>query len=161
PPGSPPPPPGWDAPPPPPPGAQWSGPPPSYGTSGPSGPRASFGQRLLAAIVDGILLAIVNGVLRAILGQPGTGVGVLIDFLYFGYFEGGPAGQTVGKRVLNIRVVRGDTGGALGWSTALLRHLYSYVSALACLIGDLWMLWDKEKMTWHDHWSGTVVVPVA
>ncbi|MDQ2826266.1 MAG: CbtB-domain containing protein, partial [Actinomycetota bacterium] len=44
----------------------------------------------------------------------------------------------------------------LGWSTALLRHLYSYVSALALGIGYLWMLWDPEKQTWHDKWSSTL-----
>jgi len=33
--------------------------------NGPSGPRASFGRRLVAAIIDGILLGIVGGIFYA------------------------------------------------------------------------------------------------
>ena len=63
-----------------------------------------------------------------------------------------------GKRVLGIRVVRLDSAGPLGWTTALLRNPCRIVSALPLLLGYLWMLWDKEKMTWHDKLSKTVVV---
>jgi uncharacterized RDD family membrane protein YckC len=86
---------------------------------------------------------------------------LIVNFGYYGYFEGGPAGQTIGKLALGIRTVRKDGFGPLGWATALYRNLCRYLSGLACLLGYLWMLWDPEKMTWHDKLSNTVVVPVA
>ena len=175
----PPPPPGGPGPPPPPPYGEpppyGAPPPPPYGTpapgyvagygggaSGPSGPRAGFGTRFVAALIDGILLTIVNLPVRLLLGPAaGFGFGLLISFAYYGYFEGGPSGQTVGKKAVDIRVVLAADGGPLGWGTAMLRHLCSYLSGLACLIGYLWMLWDSEKQTWHDKLSATVVVPSA
>lgn len=89
----------------------------------------------------------------------GFGFSLALGFLYFGYFEGGPSGQSPGKKALNIRVTRMADGGPLGWSTALLRYLCSILSAIACYVGYLWMLWDPEKMTWHDKLTQTVVVP--
>ena len=113
-------------------------------------------------MLDAILLGLVNTVLGALFDfGPATALGILLGFGYYGFFEGGPAGQTVGKKALDIRVVRMADGGPLGWGTSLLRHLCSYLSALPCLLGYLWMLWDDEKMTWHDKLSATVVVPVG
>jgi uncharacterized RDD family membrane protein YckC len=150
-------------PPPPPSDPSWSQGPPGYGApEGPSGPRAGFWIRLAAALIDGIVLGIVGTLLRFI-GGPILGflVSLLLGFAYFGFFEGGPAGQTPGKKAVDIRVVRAVDGGPLGWTTALLRYLCSYLSGLACGLGYLWMLWDKEKQTWHDKLSATVVVPAA
>jgi uncharacterized RDD family membrane protein YckC len=128
----------------------------------PSGPRAGFWIRFAAALIDGILLGIVSGLVQfGINVYLGYGFGLILSFVYFGYFEGGPSGQTLGKKALDIRVTRFADYGPLGWGTALLRHLCSYVSGWACGLGYLWMLWDPEKMTWHDKWSQTVVVPGA
>ena len=40
---------------------------------------------------------------------------------YFVYFEGGPTGQTLGKRALGIRVIDLNTGGSIGYARALVR----------------------------------------
>jgi uncharacterized RDD family membrane protein YckC len=37
----------------------------------------------------------------------------------------------------------------------------SLVSAIALLIGYLWMLWDSEKQTWQDKVARTYVVPAS
>jgi uncharacterized RDD family membrane protein YckC len=34
-------------------------------------------------------------------------------------------------------------------------------SAFFFYIGYLWMLWDREKQTWHDKVARSVVVPVS
>jgi uncharacterized RDD family membrane protein YckC len=155
-------------PPPPPPNGPPPGPgglsgPPGYGGStGPSGPRAGFWVRFAAALLDGIIIGVVGALLQAIVGDVlGFFVSTALGFGYYGYFEGGPAGQTLGKKLLDIRVVRLADGGPLGWSTALLRHLCSYLSAIPCGLGYFWMLWDPEKMTWHDKLSATVVAPAS
>jgi uncharacterized RDD family membrane protein YckC len=130
--------------------------------SGPSGPRAGFWQRFAAAFIDGILLGIVNIVLRATLGvAAGEGLGLLVGLGYFGYLEGSPSGQTIGKRALGIRVVDFNTGGPIGFGRALLRYVARFLSAIAIFLGYFWMLWDKEKQTWHDKIAGDVVVPVS
>jgi uncharacterized RDD family membrane protein YckC len=105
---------------------------------------------------------VVGGILRLGAGPiGGIAISTVIDFLYFGYLEGGPAGQSIGKKALDIRVVRFDDGGPLGWATALLRHLCSYLSGIPCGLGYFWMLWDKESQTWHDKLTATVVCPAA
>jgi uncharacterized RDD family membrane protein YckC len=136
-------------------------PPPAYQPSGPSGPRASFGRRLIAALLDGVLLAVVNGILFAALGRgAGYGVGGLVSLAYFTFFEGSGSGQTVGKRVFDIRVIDFSSGGPIGYGRAFLRWIGRILSGIVCLLGYLWMLWDKEKQTWHDKIANAVVVPV-
>jgi uncharacterized RDD family membrane protein YckC len=128
----------------------------------PSGPRAGFWRRFAAAFVDGILLAIVNLVLRGIAGTGGgTGLGTLVSLAYFTYFEGGPTGQTIGKRALGIRVIDFGGGGSIGYGRAFIRWIGRFVSAIVFLLGYLWMLWDKERQTWHDKFANSVVVPVS
>ena len=135
---------------------------PSYSPpagTGPSGPRSGFWRRFVALLVDGILLGIVSGILRAIFGQSGGwAIGELITIGYFVYFEGS-SGQTPGKKALGIRVIDFGGGGSIGYGRAFIRYIGSILSAIALLIGFLWMLWDKEKQTWHDKFANSVVVP--
>jgi len=126
---------------------------------GPSGPRASFGRRLVAAIIDGILLGIPGGILYAINTTLGYVVQLLLTVAYLTYLEGSPSGQTVGKKAMGIRVIDFRTGGSIGYGRAFIRWIGRYVSAIACLLGYFWMLWDKEKQTWHDKFANDVVVP--
>jgi uncharacterized RDD family membrane protein YckC len=137
------------------------------GGGGTSGPRAGFGSRLGAALLDGILLGIVGGIIGAIFGAgPGEvnassqAINTAIGLAYFIYFEGGTTGQTIGKKVLNIRVIDFSTGGPVGYGKAAGRYIGRILSAIPLGLGYFWMLWDKEKQTWHDKIAGTVVVPV-
>ena len=134
---------------------------PPAGATGPSGPRASFWRRFGAYFLDSILIGIVVGILSAALKTTGYFVGIAIGLAYFVYFEGSPSGQTIGKRVLDIRVIDYATGGPLGYGKAFLRWIGRIVSGAICALGYLWMIWDKEKQTWHDKIAGTVVVPVS
>ena len=124
------------------------------------GPRAGFGQRLLAWLVDAVILFAVNGVLYTLLGRSASqGLGTLLGLAYYAFFEGGPAGQTPGKRVTNLRVVRADGSGAeLGWGAAILRYVCRILSAIPCGLGYLWMLWDRRRQTWQDKLGETLVV---
>ena len=135
---------------------------PAWTPSGPSGPRASFGRRLVAYIIDYVIFLVVYGIVYAIGGDVlAVAGGLLFGLAYFAYFEGGPKGQTPGKMALGIRVIDFNTGGPIGYGRGVVRYLGRIVSGLVCLLGYLWMLWDKEKQTWHDKIATTVVVPVA
>jgi uncharacterized RDD family membrane protein YckC len=136
------------------------------GMSGPggvqAGPRASFGIRFVAALIDGVLLGVVGGVLSLILGSTaGSLLNLVLGLAYYGYLEGSPSGQTVGKKAMNIRVIDFNGGGPIGTGRALLRYVGRIVSAIPCLLGYFWMLWDSEKQTWHDKIATTVVVPTS
>jgi uncharacterized RDD family membrane protein YckC len=134
---------------------------PARAAQGPSGPRASFGRRFVAYLIDVILIGIVGGVLVAIFGTGvGYGLDLLVGIAYFGYLEGGPRGQTLGKMALGIRVVDFSSGGPIGYGRGVVRYLARIISGIVFLLGYLWMLWDKEKQTWHDKIATTVVVPV-
>jgi uncharacterized RDD family membrane protein YckC len=127
-----------------------------------SGPRASFGQRLVAWLIDAILVGIVGGIVQlAAHNALGSLISLAIGVAYYGWLEGSPSGQTIGKRVMNIRVYDHRQGGPIGTGRAIGRYFAKILSAIVCLLGYLWMLWDSEKQTWHDKLVGTVVVPTS
>jgi len=139
-------------------------PPPEASPDGPSGPRAGFWSRLGAAIIDGLILGVPVNILVAV--APDAAVAIQLIFLiigiaYYVLLEGGRKGQTVGKMALGIRVYDLRAGGPIGYGRAFIRYLGRYVSGLVILLGYLWMLWDREKQTWHDKFAGSVVVPTS
>jgi uncharacterized RDD family membrane protein YckC len=126
----------------------------------PSGPRAGFWQRFGAALIDGILIGIVGVVLEVIIRSAGGLISLALGIAYYGYLEGSPSGQTIGKRAVGIRVIDFNTGGPIGFGRAVLRYVGRIVSTIPCLLGYWWMLWDKERQCWHDKFASDVVVPV-
>ncbi len=129
---------------------------------GPSGPRAGFGRRFVAVLVDSILLSIVYGVALTILGETVAYlVSVVGGLAYYAYLEGSASGQTVGKKALGIRVVDFRSGAPIGFGRALVRYIGRIISAIPCALGYLWMLWDPQQQTWHDKLVSTTVVPVS
>lgn len=127
-----------------------------------SGPRAGFWSRFGAYLLDTILLNVVFVPLNLLLP---TGVYIAIalplGIAYFALLEGGPRGQTVGKMALGIRVIDLTRGGPIGYGRAIIRYVGRIASAIVILLGYLWMLWDKEKQTWHDKMATSVVVPTS
>jgi len=125
-------------------------------------PRASFGIRFVALLIDVILLAIVQRIFGLVIDPPLiTVIGLLLGLVYWLYLEGSPSGQTIGKKVMNIRVIDAATGGPLGYGRAALRYVGRIASSIPCALGYFWMLWDKDKQTWHDKIATTVVVPTS
>jgi uncharacterized RDD family membrane protein YckC len=142
-------------------------PPGSYST-GPSGPRAGFWIRFGALLLDGLILGIPAAILIGIAIAIDSSALILMVYLAFIvvsiwypiYFEGGPTGATPGKRICGIRVYDLRGGPQIGYGRAFVRWLIkSFISGSIFLLGYLWMLWDKEKQTWHDKIADTVVVP--
>ena len=130
-------------------------------TGGASGPRAGFWTRFGAAFIDGLIIGVPANIIGlAISPALGQALSILAAIAYFTYFEGGPTGQTIGKKALGIRVIDLATGGPIGNSRAFIRYIGRFVSTIVFLLGYLWMLWDPEKQTWHDKFAGSVVVPV-
>lgn len=126
-------------------------------------PRAAFGQRLGAYIVDVVILNVVLFFLGFLVRGTGPALFLAIAFGlgYFSLLEGSGSGQTVGKRLVGIRVVDFETGAPIPYARAFARTAGRWVSGLVVLLGYFWMLWDRDGQTWHDKVASTTVVPVS
>ena len=139
---------------------EWGSQPPAHTGKG-SGPRAGFGSRLGAYIIDILILMIPTIIVFVATDQAVANiVSTLLGIVYFTAFEGSATGQTLGKRALGIRVIDFRAGGRLGYGRALVRYIARIVSSIPLFLGYFWMLWDKENQTWHDKIANSVVVPV-
>ena len=85
----------------------------------------------------------------------------LLFFVLFAFFAKfwTHSGQTLGMQVWGVRVQNVD-GTAISLWQALLRFIVSIGSWLCLGLGFLWSLFDKQKRTWHDLYSGTQLVRI-
>ena len=90
-------------------------------------------------------------------GAPAA-ISLAFGLLYFIYLEGKP-GQTLGKKLVGIRVVDEDGGGPIGYGRAVVRYFGRIISGLPLALGYFAMLWNDDNQTWHDRFSNAVVVP--
>jgi uncharacterized RDD family membrane protein YckC len=144
------------------------------GTTGGSGQLATPVQRLLAYLVDaGTIVAcvIVLGLVSFILGKISPMLSLIVLPVYLvvilGLFVYVPAfdnpftqkGQTIGKKVIGIKIVK-DDGGEIGLVDILLRNVVGYaVSGMVLYLGFIWILIDSEtRKGWHDKIAKTSVV---
>jgi uncharacterized RDD family membrane protein YckC len=128
---------------------------------GPSGPRAGFWARFVAYLVDLVVITAPVAALVTVTDGALTQVAAFACFVaYFTALEAAPRGQTLGKRVLRIRVVGLSTGEPVERGRAVLRAIGKPISSIFYL-GYIWMLFDDERQTWHDKMAGSVVVPAA
>jgi uncharacterized RDD family membrane protein YckC len=127
--------------------------------------KAGFWIRFVAIFIDGIIIAIVNSLLAALLGaSTGSrgGLQTVLGALYYIYFWSGNSpwpGQTVGNKLLNIRVIRTD-GSNLTLVQALIRYVGLLISIIVIFIGVIWAAFDPNKQGWHDKIADTYVVKV-
>lgn len=66
-------------------------------------------------------------------------------------------GQTLGMQVWGLRIQNAD-GRAIDLWQALLRFVVAIGSWLFVGLGFIWMLFDKQKRTWHDIYSDSHMV---
>ena len=135
---------------------------------------ANWPQRVGAYLIDN-LIASIPGFLAIILfsgTQPGESPSAgasLVAFLLYLVSLGlwiynrsilaGRTGQSWGKQVLNLRLVRMADGQPMGGGMAFLRDLLHILDALLCYLGFLWPLWDARRQTlFGDKIMNTVVL---
>lgn len=63
-------------------------------------------------------------------------------------------GQTLGLRTWRMRLIS-NNGGPITWALAFKRFGYAWLSLLCLGLGFLWVLYDHDKLSWHDRLSGT------
>lgn len=81
---------------------------------------------------------------------------LLITYLYF-VWQWKKGRQTLGMRAWHIYLT---TPGRVqpGWKKLTLRFLLAGVSLAGFGAGFLWVLFDKERLAFHDRFSGTALV---
>jgi len=134
----------------------------------PSQPKpASLFRRLAALLYDSLLLLAVWFVAIAIL-LPFTGGQAIqhnpflttyllfISFFFYSWFWM-HGGQTLGMRSWKLQLRNMNPGPITLWQ-ALLRFMVAIPSALLLGAGYLWMLIDRDRLTWHDRYSETRIV---
>jgi uncharacterized RDD family membrane protein YckC len=54
--------------------------------------------------------------------------------------------------------VTSNNGGPITWALALKRFVTAWLSLLCLGLGFLWVLYDRDKLAWHDRLSGTKLI---
>jgi len=112
--------------------------------------KASFLQRAFAAAIDTLLFVSLGFAFR-------NGFFDLGSIIYETVLISQWNGQTIGKKVVGIRVVR-EAGEQVDILHAFIRSISKVLSFAVLLLGYLWMLWDGKSQTWHDKLAETYVV---
>lgn len=142
-----------------------------------------FWIRTVAYSIDGFLVQLIYALLLGVgfLGYTsGSDTDALSDFsqilfetnfswlnilstvIYLAYFTVflGMRGQTPGKMICGLRVVRLD-GTPVSYGQAALRTLGYYLNLLTLCIGFLWVAFDPRKQGLHDKIAGTYEIRVG
>lgn len=83
-------------------------------------------------------------------------LGIVLVLSYFTFFHG-TWGQTIGKMVFSLRVVR-TAGQSLTFSRAFVRALGYGLSAFPFFLGFFWVGFTSSKRSWHDALADTMVI---
>jgi len=131
------------------------------------------GRRVLAIIVDGLLLSVLFWVISMLFGSSSAEGGqvsasmtglpfILYLLIVFGYFTlvEGYLGQTVGKMLLGIKVIREDDGEVPGLKVAAIRTILRLIDVLpfAYLVGFIAVLISAKNQRLGDMAAHTLVV---
>lgn len=128
---------------------------------------ASIGSRFVASLVDGLIIGVpigfVGGFVTSTLGED---IAPLLNFLlqmggsvgYFVWYQA-KTGQTIGKKMMHIRVVNAMDGQTPSMGTLALREIVGkFVSSAILMIGYLWAFRDPRKQALHDKIANTLVI---
>jgi uncharacterized RDD family membrane protein YckC len=126
-----------------------------------------IGIRFVSLLIDSIILVIIIGVLGGVIGVGMMEMGMvpwwlgIIDFIifigYFIYLEGS-RGQTIGKMITKIKVVRED-GKSIDMNQAFTRNILRIIDGLIIyLIGAILIWRSDKKQRLGDNIAKTVVV---
>ncbi|MEZ5232136.1 MAG: RDD family protein [Acidimicrobiales bacterium] len=149
-------------------------PPQSYGSpmgfGGTPGPLAEWPQRALGGLIDyvgpGIVIYILFFATRSLAIFFLLWL-VLLGWSVYNAYLNGTTGQSIGKKVVGLKVVSEQTGQVLGAGMGIVRWLIGVaIGIIPCLgtifqiVNLLFPLWDAKKQTLHDKAVKSVVITV-
>ncbi len=127
---------------------------------------------MLGWILDSIIVGVPLTIILSLLGlgdasggegsfsvQLGSAGSLLESVLFGGYmvYMWSRRGATIGQGIVGVRVVKTD-GSALTIGNGVLRYIGIIISAMAFLIGLIWVAFHKQKQGWMDLIAGTYVI---
>ena len=121
-------------------------------------PLAEWGTRAKGYLIDFLIVFAVQVVVSLFDANLAQLVGFAIG-LYFGWMTG-TTGQTPGRKVAGVKILREADGQVLGGPMGIVRGLAHFFDVISIGIGFLWPLWDKKKQTFADKLVKTVAIKV-
>ncbi|MFH0847402.1 MAG: RDD family protein [Chloroflexota bacterium] len=118
---------------------------------------ASFWQRLVAALLDGLIVGAASSIVLPGGPEASGSLGIVIGWLYYALLESSKSQATVGKMVLGI-IVTDMNGNRISFSKATGRFFGKILSALTLGIGFLMIAFTEKKQGLHDKLAGTLVL---
>ena len=134
---------------------------------------AGFLKRILALVYDSLLIAAIVLVLSLLLvfvngGYPESGsfvsftqffILVFAGPIFYSYFWIANKGQTTGMQAWKIKLVTMDET-ELNIKQTMLRCLISTISFACFGMGYLWILTDKNRLSWSDIATNTKIIRI-
>jgi uncharacterized RDD family membrane protein YckC len=150
---------------------------PTYAAQGAEMQYQGVGIRFVAILIDGIILGIIGSILFALFGGSAITVDqvtntatitstywailaleLVIVFLYFTLLEG-HGGQTVGKMVVKLRVVREADGSPIDYGAAAVRTILRIIDGIFIYLIGAILIWSSDKkQRLGDRVAHTIVV---
>lgn len=126
---------------------------------------ASWGERVGATLIDAVFVMLVSVLFTFITFGLLDNLGGLVAVALWGYIAwlNGSKGQSPGKALTGLKLVRDVDGTTLGGPVGLVRTLSLWVIGMFS-IGLLWVLallwpaWDARRQALHDKLFGAVVI---
>ena len=126
--------------------------------------------RFAAFLIDGLLWAVLalwlDQLIVVTTENGGDLISLVPEFLYFWLLHA-RYGQTLGKKVVGIKVVSAATGAPPSLKDSALRAGFFLLAPLIPMIGWIvsladgaYVFWDGKRRCYHDQIVGTVVVTV-
>lgn len=129
-----------------------------------------FWRRYVAAVIDGIIVGVVTSPFGMTFNQTVTNgtsttsesssnsiVPFIISFAYIIFFLVKQNGQTIGKKIMGLRVVKED-GQPVDLATAVTRYFSYLLSAAVLCLGLISAAFNPKKQGWHDKIANTYVI---
>ncbi len=120
---------------------------------------ADLGNRFIALIIDNIIVGLLSAFIGMLSGRGDVGVVTyfLVQTAYQWYFLLNRDGQTPGKTMQHIRVIKED-GSALTSTDVVLRSVGYQINNILFGLGWIWATFDRNQQGLHDKLAKTYVV---
>lgn len=132
---------------------------------------AGFWRRFIAISLDSFILGLITSAFSGMFfrgsfrnGNPDFSFsyvpGALISFAYAAFFWIQHGGQTIGKKLMGIKIVRQDAK-PIDLTTAITRYIGYLISGAVFCLGYISAAFNPKKLAWHDRLAKTYVVVVG
>ena len=121
---------------------------------------AGFWRRFAAVLIDALIIYIPSAMFSGLAFDImfSFGIGLVLNFLYYPFFESSQMQATPGKALLGMVVGYENAGERITFRTAVVRFFGRYLSGLVLCIGYLMQAFTTKRQTLHDMIAEVVVI---